>query len=241
MVTVPEYAGPLDLLLALTQKRRLDVTAVSLAAVADQYLEQVLVMKEELDALSEFLVLASQLLLIKSRALLPDIPGAEPETDPAEDLRRRLSEYLILRSAAGWLGEREATGWRSWGRGGELPASDAPSVLAPITGTSLGRYWVPRVSRIPDEGPASTLASFTRPTLRARATYLLDRVTARDWFPLGPLLGLDPPTAVATFVAVLTLVRAGLLFVRQQESATLPEVRSAEGASVGLLPGIAWS
>ena len=105
---VPEFSGSLDLLLNLILKRRLDVTTVSLAVVADQYLEQVRALDGGLDSLSEFLLVASQLVLIKSRALLPANATQEPETDPAEELRRRLAEYQVLQAAAHWLGEREA-------------------------------------------------------------------------------------------------------------------------------------
>src|SRR5205823_5035361 len=109
-----------------------DVTAVSLANVADQYLERALALEGDLDALSEFLLLASQLLLIKSRALLPVSTAAEPEGDSAEELRGRLAQYQVLQAAARWLGEREGDGLRSWPRGGEAAALETPLALAPI-------------------------------------------------------------------------------------------------------------
>jgi segregation and condensation protein A len=240
VVDVPEFAGPLDLLLGLIQKRRLDVTAVSLAAVADQYLEKVLALEGELDALSEFLMLASQLLLIKSRALLPASGGTEPEIDPAEDLRRRLAEYDILRAAASWLGERESAGWRSWARGGDLPPSDAPVTIAPVAPLVLARLLVDRLNQRPPASPTDSLPPNTRPTLRARARYLLDQTSVSDWRSLESLLGCGVPSAVATFLAVLVLVRAGLLFVRQPEAAGLPEVRRVAGAEVDHLEGLVW-
>ncbi|HZS02617.1 MAG TPA: segregation/condensation protein A [Chloroflexota bacterium] len=215
LVEVPEFSGPLDLLLSLIQKRRLDVTAVSLALVADQYLEQVWALEGELDALSEFLLLASQLLFIKSRALLPAEAGAEPEGDPAEELRRRLAEYQVLRAAACWLGERESEGLRSWPRGGELPSADGPTPLAPIAPAALAALFARRLAARSKDEPVAALAVSSRPTLLERARLLYAAVDADHWVALGRLLGGDVPTAVATFLAVLALVRRGLLVVRQ--------------------------
>lgn len=239
LVDVPEFSGPLDLLLSLIQKRRLDATAVSLAAIADQYLEQVLALEGELDALSEFLLLASQLLLVKSRALLPGSAAGEPDGDPAEDLRRRLAEYQTLQAAARWLGEREAAGLRSWPRGGELPESQSPVALAPVVPSLLHRLVAERLRQRPVDQPPAILEQCRRPTLQERAQIVFAAVTVDGWHPLGGLIGADVPTAVATFLAVLALVRRGLVLVRQadpsgpleiQRPATAPATLSDLGA-----------
>ena len=225
LVEVPEFSGPLDLLLSLIQRRRLDVTAVSLAAVADQYLEQVRALEAELDALSEFLLLASQLVLIKSRALLPVGPGGEPEGDPAEELQHRLAEYQVLQAAARWLGEREAEGLRSWPRGGELAAPESPAFLLPVAPAALARLLATRMRQRLEVEPIVTLEASPRPTLQARAAVLFAAMRADRWLPLAPLLGPDVPTAVATFLAVLALVRRGLALVRQADWTAPLEVR----------------
>lgn len=215
-VEVPQFSGPLDLLLTLIQKRQLDVTDLSLAAVADQYLAQVLALEEELDALSEFLLVASQLLVIKSRALLPTIVESDVEGDPAEELRRRLAEYQILQAAAGWLGQRESGSLRSWPRGGDFPAPTVDAQLAPVAPAVLARLAVAR-SRGDAETDAPTLDRSPRPTLRERAHAVLTNLAPGEWQPLASLLGTDVVTAVATFLAVLALVRRGLLAVRQRQ------------------------
>ncbi|HEY7064006.1 MAG TPA: ScpA family protein [Chloroflexota bacterium] len=222
---LPEFSGPLDLLLTLIQKRRLDVTAVSLAAVADQYLEQVLALEGELDALSEFLVLASQLLVIKSRALLPGLAPPDAEPDVAEDLERRLAEYQVLQGAARWLGDREAAGLRSWQRGGELPTPAGVSVLAPITAAALARLVAERLRRRHPERTTATLEVPCRPSLQERAHLVLRAVGDREWHGLDDLLGPDVPSAVATFLAVLVLVRRGLLRARQEGPRAALEIR----------------
>ncbi|MCA9975764.1 MAG: segregation/condensation protein A, partial [Anaerolineales bacterium] len=69
---LPAFSGPLDLLLHLIERQELDITAVSLAKIAGQYLAQVEKLKEDrIDQLIDFLVIGARLALIKSRALLP--------------------------------------------------------------------------------------------------------------------------------------------------------------------------
>lgn len=241
LVEVPEFTGPLDLLLSLIQRRRLDVTALSLAAVADQYLEQVLALDGELDPLSEFLTVASQLLLIKSRALLPMVEPATAEDDPAEDLRRRLAEYQVLQQAARWLGEREGANLRSWPRGGDPPevVSDAP--LAPMVAGRLVQVLLSRrPAREASLPPDRVKALHVRPSLRGRASQLLRAVSADGWQPLRPLLGDDVSTAVATFLALLVLVRHAILEVRQTETYAWLELRRGPGDPAGLPDPDTW-
>lgn len=214
-IALPEFSGPLDLLLQLIQRRRLDVTAVSLAAVADQYLAQVLARENELEALSDFLVVASQLLLIKSRALLPAEPAAEPGEDPAAELRRQLGAFQVLQAAARWLAEREASGLRAWPRGAPLlfePSAERLAPLPPARLAQLAQRWL--VAAAP---PPPVLDEVPRPRLVERAAAVLTWLDHRDWAPLAAVLGDDIPTAVATLLAVLVLVRLGALAVHQDD------------------------
>ncbi|NQV00469.1 MAG: segregation/condensation protein A [Parcubacteria group bacterium] len=93
-VNIDKFEGPLNLLLKLIEKEKLDITEVSLKKVTDQFLEHIKNL-EEIDAenLADFLILASQLILIKSRALLPDLDIEDEEEISAEDLALRLKEY----------------------------------------------------------------------------------------------------------------------------------------------------
>lgn len=132
-IRLEQFEGPLDLLLTLVERRELEITAVSLAAVADQYLEQVRRLDPlPADELVDFLFIAGKLLVIKSRALLPPERAApdEEEEDPAEELARRLREYRSFKQAAAALGELEARGWRSYPRAAPPPALP-PAPLAP--------------------------------------------------------------------------------------------------------------
>ncbi len=92
------FQGPLSLLLELIEQEKLDITTVSLAHVADQYLARLAEREGELPAgeLADFLVVAAKLLLIKSRVLLP---AAYYEDEEAGDLERQLKMYKAYRDA----------------------------------------------------------------------------------------------------------------------------------------------
>ena len=102
------FRGPLDLLLYLVRKQELDVTEISLTAVTDQFLEHIAVIEKiDVDAVGEFLDMASVLIEIKSRSVLPGEEEVEDELeDPRQELVRRLLEYKQYRDAASMLEER---------------------------------------------------------------------------------------------------------------------------------------
>lgn len=99
-VKTKNFEGPLNLLLELFEKQKLDVTKVSLAQVADDYLAHLEDGKNsDLANLSEFLLIASSLLLIKSKALLPLFEFSEEEEEEIKDLEERLKEYQKFKQA----------------------------------------------------------------------------------------------------------------------------------------------
>jgi segregation and condensation protein A len=118
-IRLPEFEGPLDLLLQMIEHRELDITRVSLAAVADQYLEFITRPGAiELTQLADYLVIAAKLILAKSRLLLPHAEGevkGEVE-DSAEALARQLREYKLFKQAALVLRQREQQGRHSYPR-----------------------------------------------------------------------------------------------------------------------------
>jgi segregation and condensation protein A len=88
------FEGPLDLLLELIEKEKLDITEVSLAQVADQFLEYLESVKEIGPSnLADFLLVAGKLILIKSKALLPLLELEKEEEEDIEELKARLKEY----------------------------------------------------------------------------------------------------------------------------------------------------
>jgi len=103
------YEGPLDLLLHLIQKNELDIFDIPIALVTEQYLEYLQMMKVlDLDIAGEYLLMASTLLHIKSRMLLPKLSEGEEEEeeDPRAELVRRLLEYQKYKQAADELEKR---------------------------------------------------------------------------------------------------------------------------------------
>ncbi len=128
-ITLPTFSGPLDLLLHLIERNELDITAISLTTVADQYLQQIEKLKERnVEDLMDFLVIGARLLVIKSRALLPQLPpeltGDNDEEDPAEALARQLRHYRRFKLAASWLRNREENGLRTYLRIAPPPKLD---------------------------------------------------------------------------------------------------------------------
>ena len=104
-VKVEQFEGPLDLLLSLIEREKLSITEVSMAAVTDQYLLLVKELAEnrQLEELADFLVIASRLLLIKSRSILPQMTPQEEEE--IGDLERRLKIYQEFHEASKGLAE----------------------------------------------------------------------------------------------------------------------------------------
>lgn len=108
-VDLPAYRGPLDLLLYLVRRQELDIVALSLTKVVEQFLEYLDVLQElNMNYVEDFLDLASTLIELKSQAVLPAPPRDDDEEvveDPQEELVQRLLEYKQIRDAAGVLDE----------------------------------------------------------------------------------------------------------------------------------------
>src|SRR5438477_9464651 len=137
-ISLPLFEGPLDLLLDMIRKQKLDIYDIPIARVTEQYLAYLHFMQElNVDVASEFLVIASQLIYIKSRMLLPpdpDAPGEEHE-DPRAELVRRLLEYEKFKNAAEMLYQREMVENASWSNPGPAPFEE--SELEPETSVGL--------------------------------------------------------------------------------------------------------
>ena len=102
-----KFEGPLDLLLTLIQKNKVSIYDIPIAEITDQYLEAIDGIEESsLDNTGEFIVMAAQLLYIKSKLLLPK-NEEEEEEDPREELARRLLEYQKFKEASKELRKTE--------------------------------------------------------------------------------------------------------------------------------------
>src|SRR5512137_395818 len=135
----PPFEGPLDLLLHLVQEHQVDVFDIPIARITDAYLKALEAM--DIDVAGDFLQMAAQLMLIKSRLLLPRTEvadDAEPEEqgDPRAELVRRLLEYQKYRAAAEELArhdilDRDVFARRA--RAARLPQPEGPEGLAEVS------------------------------------------------------------------------------------------------------------
>ena len=138
-IRLPLFEGPLDLLLHLIEREELDITAIALAQVTDQYLAYLAELERtQVKELTDFLVIAAKLLLIKSLALLPRPPALPPETeDVGDDLVRQLQAYKRFKEIAALLQEREKQGLAGYVRIAPLPRLDPQLDLGATTADDL--------------------------------------------------------------------------------------------------------
>jgi segregation and condensation protein A len=118
-VRLAAFEGPLDLLLHLIEREKLDISTISLAQVTDQFLQHIQNAETLLPGtLADFLAMAARLVWLKSRLLLPQPPKASDaeEEDPGEELARQLREYKRFKQVAQTLHEVAASGHRGFVR-----------------------------------------------------------------------------------------------------------------------------
>lgn len=112
-----KFEGPLDLLLDLIEKEKLSISEVSLGKVTDEYLKEIRsIDKINPEELAEFLVVAAQLMLIKSRSLLPTLELSPEEEESIEELEKRLEEYRHIRELVKELKTLELKGMHIYTR-----------------------------------------------------------------------------------------------------------------------------
>ncbi len=118
------FEGPLDLLLHLIEKNKVNIYDIPIVTITEQYLEYINNMEEEdLDVMSEFLVMAAHLIKIKSKMLLPRVEeNEEEEEDPRDELVKRLLEYKMYKYAANELKDLEITGSKSFYKSPSIPS-----------------------------------------------------------------------------------------------------------------------
>jgi len=116
-IKLDQFEGPLDLLLTLIEEQKLDVTRLSLAKVADQYLRHIGSQKDiTLGNLADFLTVASKLILIKSKALLPVLELSDEEEAEIKDLEQQLAEYKKFKDVSHRIGKMFSSSRRSFSR-----------------------------------------------------------------------------------------------------------------------------
>lgn len=146
-IELPAYHGPFDLLLTLIKQEKVDIYDIPIARIADQFMEAVRQMESlDMEVTTEFLVLAAQLLYMKSRDLLPKPAkieeGQVEGEDPRQELVERLLAYRTYKQAAQVLEALETSSGRSYYREVDIDAllTDAQPE-DPLKGVSFENLW----------------------------------------------------------------------------------------------------
>jgi segregation and condensation protein A len=221
-ISLPLYEGPLDLLLDMIRKQKIDIYDIPIAEITEQYLEYLHLMEElDVDLAADFLVIAAQLIYIKSRMLLPPDPAAEAEAeDPRTELVRRLLEYEKFKNAAQMLYQREMIENAVWTNPGELPYPE--SELEPELAVGLYDLLLAFREVIKRSGERPLLEVDREEfSVEQMMGYLLERIaSARRPIALTEAL----PTEIGrrglitAFLALLELTRLKAIYLRQEKA-----------------------
>ena len=219
-----KFSGPIEKLLELIEEKKLDIAEVSLAEVTADFLKYLKTIKEaQPRMLADFVVVASRLLLIKSKALMPGLRLSEEEEKDIKDLEARLRLYQQLKPLMGLIKERWEKGQASIAR--QL-FFGRPIVFAPAKNVKL-QALRDSLTRIVDELSAFTVQTesvkMSLVSLEDKIKEILDRMTklpARDAGRVGfRELSQEKPRQeiIALFLAILHLLRDQLIRVEQGE------------------------
>lgn len=227
------FEGPLDLLLHLIEKNKVSIYDIPIVSITDQYLAYLCEMEKEysMDVMSEFLVMASTLLKIKSKMLLPKPQEAEEE-DPREELVRRLTEYKIYKYAASELKDLSVDAQKVFYKPETVPRElldyEEPirpeEIVGDITLAKLNQVFQMVMRRKKDrEDPVrSQFGSIQKERYKVEdcmediRTQIrgLSRINFRTLLDIQPVKEL----VIVTFLAVLELMKRGEIAVLQEEN-----------------------
>jgi segregation and condensation protein A len=228
-VFLEAFEGPLDLLLYLIRRQNLDILDIPIAEITRQYLEYIDLMKDmELELAGEYLLMAAMLAEIKSRMLLPR-PGGETaeEDDPRAELVRRLQEYERFKRAAEDIDQLKRIERDTWVAQAELLERKTVAALPDVTLKEMLLAFKDVIQR------AAMFASHTvvreRLSVRQRMSEILERLQGGEFFGFSQLFRVEEGRmgVTVTFIAVLELVREGLLELVQADSYAPLHVRGA--------------
>ena len=218
-VQTPVYEGPLDLLLDLIERAELDITAVSLATVTDQYLEYINGMEQlNADEISAFLVIAAKLLQIKSEALLPRPPAREPgEEDAGQSLVDQLKLYKRFKEIGGWLNARQELNLRMYLRIAPPPKVEPKLDLSNLTLEKLIAAAESAFAREKDKRPLASVIAPPRVTIREKIDLISEIMRDVQQITFRSLVdgGASRIEIVVTFLAMLELIKRYRVHVSQ--------------------------
>jgi segregation and condensation protein A len=220
---VGDFEGPLDLLLHLCRTNEIDLAALPVRAITDQYLAHLEAIEfQNLEVAGAYLVMAATLIYLKSKLLVPPDPNAEEELDEEalalkQELEERLREYARVKTQGVWLAQREAEQALIWGRPGSTlpPQEDVPL-------EDLSVHWLERtMKRLIEEQQRMRPREIepNPPSVLERMSEILSLL--RDTWSLlfSSMVGGERKRSevVVSLLAVLELCRQGKIRTQQTE------------------------
>ena len=223
---IEQFEGPLDLLLSLLAKNKMSIEDIQIAVICDQYIEYIETLQSyNIELSAEFLVMASQLMLIKSRKLLPRMDENEKDEDE-EELKLALLEYERAKEASSMLGSLYSVyNGRMEKDTDEIPADRSYVAEHDVNLLSAALMRIISTIEVTDEVASEKI----KPLISTRTVSVSERVffVLRTLFLEGNRANVlacfsDVTTkqkAVATFKALLEMLKAGRIYIEEQEYA----------------------
>jgi segregation and condensation protein A len=232
-VFLEAFEGPLDLLLYMIRRQNLDILDIPIADITKQYMDYIGIMAEmQLELAGEYLVMAATLAEIKSRMLLPRAvdPNAGEESDPRADLVRRLQEYERFKTAAESIDRMPRMDRDTWVAGAEMGERKSSRPLPQVAMQEMLLAFRDVVQRA--EMFAHHHIRRERLSVRVRMSDILATLEKQSFTEFVHLFRPEEGRmgVTVTFVAILELVREGLIDIVQTEAYAPLHVRSAHGA-----------
>ncbi len=241
IVDLDGYGGPLDLMLDLARRNKLDLRTISILDLADQYLAFIREAQQlRLELAGDYLVMAAWLTYLKSRLLLPKKPGPdEPAADAlVQDLAERLKRLEVIRRAGALFGERYAEACETCPRGAaEAVIVERRSAWEVSLVELVAAYAERRMVTVKSHYRITSRKTLSIPEARAILERLIGR--AAEWCPIEVLLAAiapnlaEPRSAKASsFVAALELAREGRIELKQEAAFAPLFLRRGEAFAV---------
>jgi len=236
-IELEDFQGPLDLLLYLVRKNELDITDIPIALITDQYLGYVSVLEQlDVNAMSEFVEMASTLIEIKSRMVLPRGGEVHDEMeDPRKELVERLLQYKKFKDAASMLEERSRNWQQQYPRvANEAPRPQRDLSTEPIKDVELWDL-VTAMSRVMRDSVVTNSRSivYDETPISRYVEQIHQRLVSHGRLAFTDLFhaGMNKSAQVGVFLAVLELVRHR--HVRAEQNDLFTEIWVLPGENFG--------
>ncbi len=224
-IKLQEFEGPLDLLLFFIKRDELDIYNIPISRITKEFLEYIHYMESlDLEVAGEFLVVAAELMQIKVKLLLPPELGEEEEVDPRANLVKRLVEYKRFKEVAATMSTQEDEArkvfYRSYYEADPRTVTEAEedSSLRDVSLFDLIASFRFAVERMPKKFVHEVVR--LNVTIEEQIEYILDYFSRRSEATFLELVQemQEKIRIVVTFIALLELIRAKRILVRQSET-----------------------